>query len=409
MEDTFYYIGIDLHEEWAMVSSFRQGMKEPETMSTVVGSEVYQIPMLLAKRRGIGQWFFGDEAKKTADTEQTKVIDRLLERARRRETVTVEGEDYDALQLLGLFLKKLLLLPNRLGRFERTDMLILVVERLSPQDMQMFQELLPQLGMTQEHVAVIDRKESFYYYLYHQSEDLWLHDVFLFDYSKERMRCLVAEKNKKTTPQLIVIEEVTTSINSNDKDASFAGVVQKLFQRRIVSSAFLIGDGFDGKWMQKSLTELCRGRRVFMGKNLYSKGACYAAYARSAHEEWGFVYMGDNEMKVNVSLKVTRKGVTQFYSLISAGESWYEANGLCEVLLTGEPEVSFWLQLPDSDEAKVQTLELENLPERPDRMTRLRIQAKPTSDEEVQIKITDMGFGEFYKSSDMSWEYRMKL
>ena len=34
-----YYIGIDLNDSYAMVSFFQQNMKEPETVSTVAGSE----------------------------------------------------------------------------------------------------------------------------------------------------------------------------------------------------------------------------------------------------------------------------------------------------------------------------------------------------------------------------------
>ena len=70
-----------------------------------------------------------------------------------------------------------------------------------------------------------------------------------------------------------------------------------------------------------------------MGKNLYSKGACYAAAVRDGQREWEYVYLGDNEMKLNVSLKVSAHGAAEFYTLISAGVSWYEA---------GETARCFW-------------------------------------------------------------------
>ena len=68
--------------------------------------------------------------------------------------------------------------------------------------------------------------------------------------------------------------------------------------------------------MKESLSFFVQGRRVFMGKNLYSKGACYAAAGKCMTEEnsWQFVYMGDNEMKVNVSLKVQSQGKQSFYA-----------------------------------------------------------------------------------------------
>ena len=114
----------------------------------------------------------------------------------------------------------------------------------------------------------------------------------------------------------------------------------------------------------------------------------------SEENSWQFVYMGDNEMKVNVSLKVQSQGKTEFFTLISAGDNWYETVGECEVLLDGSNEIDFWLQLPNSKEAKIEKLTLADLPERPPRTTRLRIKAQPVSDMEVKIRIKDLGFGE---------------
>lgn len=72
-------------------------------------------------------------------------------------------------------------------------------------------------------------------------------------------------------------------------------------------------------------------------------------------------------------------------------------------------EIDFWLQLPNSKEAKIEKLTLADLPERPPRTTRLRIKAQPVSDMEVKIRIKDLGFGEIFKSSDKTWEYMMSL
>ena len=195
------------------------------------------------------------------------------------------------------------------------------------------------------------------------------------------------------------------------KDASFLKIVSEVTGGHIVSAVYLTGDGFDGEWMKESLSFLCKGRRVFMGKNLYSKGACYAAARKCMTEEnsWQFVYMGDNEMKVNVSLKVKNRGKWEFLSLINAGDNWYEASGDCEVLLDGDKEIDFWLQLPHSRDARIEKLELSDLPERKPKTTRLRISAKPVSDSRVKIKIRDLGFGEIVKSSDLTWEYTMSL
>jgi hypothetical protein len=67
---------------------------------------------------------------------------------------------------------------------------------------------------------------------------------------------------------------------------------------------------------------LIERRKVFLGKNLYSKGACYAGYIKDGNEKWPYTYIGDNELKLNVSLKVLSSSHMEFVNLISAGESW---------------------------------------------------------------------------------------
>ena len=117
MEQQFY-VGIDLDDENAIISFFQQNMKEPETVSTVAGSEVFQIPLWLTKKKGIGQWFIGEEARKLALEQEALGADRyqgtvkFLSKAIRGERIFVEGEEYPASNLLALYIRKLMLLAG---------------------------------------------------------------------------------------------------------------------------------------------------------------------------------------------------------------------------------------------------------------------------------------------------------
>ena len=150
-------------------------------------------------------------------------------------------------------------------------------------------------------------------------------------------------------------------------------------------------------------------RDRFVGKNLYSKGACYAGFVKNRERDWPFVYMGDNELKINVFLKVLDQKTIRFYPLASAGESWYESRGECEVILDGTPEIEFWIQKPESREAHVEVLELTDLPERERRTTRLRVSARPVSDRDICLNIRDLGFGEIVPASGKTWEHVIHL
>lgn len=411
MEKTSYYLGIDLDNDNAVISYFQLNMKEPETVSTVAGSEVYQIPLILAKKRGIGQWFIGEEAKRLALLQGEEAVSGLLQAALAEKEFFIEGETYKAQELLALYIKKLVYLAGKLGNPVIPDFLVITLEQLSREVTELFLQVAERIGIPEGKLTLIDRRESFYYFAFSQQKELWLHDVCLFDNRGDEVWCRRLERDQRTMPQLVTISEEQRNIDRANKDASFLKIVSEVTGGHIVSAVYLTGDGFDGEWMKESLSFLCKGRRVFMGKNLYSKGACYAAARKCMTEEnsWQFVYMGDNEMKVNVSLKVQSQGKTEFFTLISAGDNWYETVGECEVLLDGSNEIDFWLQLPNSKEAKIEKLTLADLPERPPRTTRLRIKAQPVSDMEVKIRIKDLGFGEIFKSSDKTWEYMMSL
>lgn len=408
-ENTSCYIGIDLNDSYAMVSFYQSNMKEPETVSTIAGSENYHIPTLLARRRNIAMWYYGDEARKMAKTSEVICVDSLLRRAVAGDVIGVGGDNYDAIDLLTLFLKKIIELPQKLGSGAKADRLVLTVERLTKENMEVFWKVAAKLEFTAQQFMVVDHKESFYYFSMSQKEELWLHDIFLFSCDKDVIYSYDLKRDTRTRPQVISIYESGRHLLKEDRDQDFVQLLTQTFENRVISTVYLVGDGFDGGWMKNSLNIMCRGRRAFVGKNLFSKGACYAAAVRDCEDNWPFIYMGENEMKFNLSLKVRDKGKVAFYNLISAGRNWFETRGECEVILSGSSEVDFWKQLPNSREAKIETLELTDLPKRPDRTTRIRILARPVADDKVEIEMKDLGFGEFFRGTDKVWKYTMVM
>ena len=409
MNQNSCYLGIDLNDSYAMVSYYQLNMDEPETVSTIAGSEMYHIPTVLARRKNIGMWYYGEEAKKMAKTSEVICVDSLMRRAVAGEIISINGESYDAVELFALFLRKVMELPQKLGNYADIACVVLTVDRLTKENMETFWKVAAKLELTSDHFMVIDHKESFYYFALSQQEQLWLHDVFLFECNQDSVYSYDLRRDVRTRPQVISIHESARQTLRQERDQSFCEIVSQAFENRVVSTVYLVGDGFDGEWMRESLDIMCRGRRVFLGKNLFSKGACYAALARTREETWPYIYMGENEMKFNLSLKVRDRGKVAFYNLVSAGKNWFETKGECEVILSGSPEVDFWKQLPNSREAKIETLELTDLPRRPDRTTRLRITANPVADDKIQIEIKDLGFGEYFRATDKVWKYTMVM
>ena len=403
------YFGLDITDKYALVSYYKSNMEEPETISTVVGSEMFQIPMYLAKRRGMGQWYIGNEGKRMVQRNEAFGVDALLRRALHRETVWVDNAEFAALDLFIIYLRKLLTIPGQYYGSARLEKLVITVPNLDMDYMELFAVVCNRLGLDASQVLFIDRSESFYYYALNQRADIFYHDVMLFDIEENQLTGLKLHRNEDTTPQLIKLEPANYGPLIDNKDENFLEILKTSFEGNTISSVFLTGDGFDGDWMKQSLAFLCHNRRVFAGKNLYSKGACYAGFIKDGNKPWPFVFMGDQELKVNLSLKVLKQNEMQFISLLDAGDNWFESEFSCEVILDGTKEIEFWIQRPDRRQASVEVLELKDLPDRENRTTRLRITAKPVSDKDIKIIIRDLGFGEIVPSSNKVWEHEISI
>ena len=186
------------------------------------------------------------------------------------------------------------------------------------------------LGLKNASLFLIGRAESFFYYNICQPEELWKQDVLLCDFSGTFLHTLLFTANRKTSPVACFVEEADwkeVAAGRKDLDQRFLETMKAVIGDRNISCVYLIGEGFLGEWYQESLRFLCQERRVFLGNNLYSKGACYAARQRmtpgSVSED--YVFLGKDMLKANISLYVEKRGQDSCHPLLDAGTNWYEA------------------------------------------------------------------------------------
>ncbi len=402
------YLGIDFGPESTILSIYNQNMAEPQTISTVLGAENYAIPTALAKKNGLSQWYFGHDANLQSSLGQASLVEDLYKNAYDDTKLVIAGESYSARQLLAIYFKKLLSMPSIYSVMDRLKKLIVCIDIVDSTIIELLQYVAQELNIGQDSLLIIDKKECFYYYALSQKPDLFTYNVALFEYSKENSFSFILSRNTATKPQVVTVDKQSNDMTScNDQD--FLNIAKSTFGNKVFSAVYLVGDGFNGEWMKESLTFLCRGRKVFLGQNLYSKGACYAGLIKSTDKDWPFIYIGDNDLKFNISLKLIDKGEYTFYSLLEAGRSWFEEKGECEVIIDGNSEVELYMQKPEQRMATTQVLELIDMPERENRTTRVRIEAVPLSDASVKINITDLGFGEISPSSGKKWEHTITI
>lgn len=401
------YVGIDLDGDAAMVSFSYAGC-EPETVSPLAGSEIFAIPLAICMKKN-GGWVYGEEARRSAKSGLGQCEEHLLDRALRGEQVQVGDELFALSDLLAMFLKKMVTMAGRLGPSATLACLVITARTLDVPMIRLLQECVASMQLSKKIVHFMDHKESFFYYGSNQSPEFSTHDMALFEYRGRQMQFWGLERERTTRPQLFSIREERYGFETEQADEVFTRIISQAFGKRIITTVYLVGDGFENGWMKQSLQLLCQGRRVFLGKNLFSKGACFAAMRLDDNVAPRSVYIGEHEMKCNVSLKVYERGNLSFYTLITAGVPWFEAQGSCEVVIDGTPTIDFWIQQPNSREARIETVALGALPERENRTIRLIIDAVPTSDKEVLVTLTDIGLGELVVGTGKKWEYELQL
>lgn len=401
-EEEEWYIGIELGNAWTMVSCYGAGMKEPETKGLVTGSQSYRIPTAICKKPGISQWYLSEKP-------EGLYIEHLLERAASGEVIEAEGE-YEAKELFLIFLRKIMrmVLPGQgIGVVTKC---VFSVEQVNREVTELLMECSQILGMKPEQIVIQDNKESFYAYAVSQERELWLYEVALFSCENQKVTYWEMNHDKHTAPQVSrVVEQQLGELpkESSERDKAFAGMIQKTLSGRIISAVYLIGDGFEGGWMKESLQQVCRGRRAFQGKNLFTKGACYAGVMEVHPEKRETVYFCNYKTRKNICLRASDKDREYMYSLVEAGQNRYQVQKTCCILLEGEPALDVWIQSPGKKEAVIESLELQGLEPAEGKGCRLEVKVRGNVQENLQLTVRDIGLGELLAGSNQEWEYEI--
>lgn len=411
-------IGYDLGRKFSQISYSFPGEDKVATASCIAGTEQYNIPTVLCKRRGVNQWFYGKEALKYAGEEDGILVEDLLTLAERGEEVIVEEESYDPAALLTLFVKRSLSLLNMHFSSQHMEAVMFTVEDLSPRMVEVLSKVAGALQLREDRVFFQSHLESFYCYMQHQPEELWKYDVFIYEYN-DYLKSLHLECNRKTTPQVVFITEqehremkrLPMTQSKEEIDRMFLAITEEELKGKIVSTIYLLGDGFKDEWALESLRFLCRNRRVFQGNNLYSKGACFGGMERIEPEQVNkkYVYLGKDKLKANIGMRVLRRGTESYFAVMDAGTNWYEVTADFEMILESGNTVDFVITPLTGENVIEKRITLEGLPERPEKTTRLKFHTEMTAVDRMTVTIEDLGFGEIFPSSGKGWTQTISL
>lgn len=413
-------IGIDLSKDYTQVSYLNME-NSVVSMSTVEGEQKYQIPTLLFKYFGKQEWCIGEEALNRQKERQGILIRNLLDEVMVGSVTELEGKEYFASELLEIYFRELFKKVTETLEAKEVRHVVVSVPELKKTLMDAVFDGIVRIGLKKEDIKIIGHAESFIYYVLNQPRDLWVNHVALFEFSQYgffyykmsflngRMPSIVTVEKKEFTEQM-QYHLLDTSEGRETLDKMFTSIIRQEFAGHVVSSVYLIGEGFKMGWQKQTLPVLCNKRRVFQGDNLFAKGAGYDAreifFAPTLSQ---FLISCYGRTKVNIGLVVNHAGRDIEQILSFAGVNYYDAGVQMECILDRTDTLQFTINSPITGLSKVFYMKLEDLPERPKKTTRLSINITYKDDSHFTIQVEDKGFGEFFPASDKVYKEEVSI
>ncbi|MBQ9437941.1 MAG: hypothetical protein IJU50_06375, partial [Lachnospiraceae bacterium] len=401
-----YVIGIDLSFECVQISYYEKGEK-PQSVSTVPGSELYQIPLALYKPKE-DNWLFGREAIRKAEEEGKLPYRDLLRYVYLRKFFLVDGEQMPAIELLALFLRRVLsLLPGRYS-LSGAGVLSITAEKLDKDKAAALSGLEGKLK-ADVPLFILDRKEALFSYIAGQPKSVRSGEALALSFREKNLQVFRFSLNQDTFPPMgrVFLDAQPFVIGGEEE---FCRILAKYLTLGDFQSVFLIGEGPFGEWGKESLTLLCQGRRVFRGSNLFCLGAAFHALGKLTEEEGAAVYLGEDALLASVSLGALERDRAGMAKLLPLGIQASEASWVSELYLDETRTLDFQISRLDGS-IVIKRMVFSGIPERPGFSTRARlsIKADQKTNGLLRVRMTDLGMGDFYPATGISQEEMLDL
>lgn len=416
LEQRNLIIGYELCEDFSAISCLNPKTFVPESICVGKDESKHFIPTVLAIRKDNKEWYFGEEAADKEFDSSGIVIRDLLNKVINNEEVTILGTKISPITLLERFLKKTLLIIKQYYPNNSIKMLVITIRDMNPILVEGIYEALNRIGIAKDRAFVTSHLNSFQYYALSQGKELYMNDVGLFCYDIYGLSYYQLSINRMTTPNIVGITKKDFShILSLDMQEAetdfdriamiFDNVARSVLHKQVVSTIYITGRGFMGDWVDNVLMNLCVGRRVFKGSNLFTRGASFLANDLIEQKKCKeFLFLTEEMIKKDISITGYYNGKMVDLMLVTATKPWYEVNEKLDIILDDEDSIHISLTDIMTKQNRKETIKLEGLPKRPNKFTRIEVRLSFVKKDTLVVALKEKGFGDVYPSSNRIWE-----
>lgn len=415
-------VGLDLCNDFTQISCFNNKTFEPDSISMYPNQEKYFIPTVLGIRSDTKDWIYGEDAFNYNNLQKGVLIEDLLVKVEKDLDTEIFGVQFKPVTLLEKYLRKCLQLLKIYHPTNSIKKIVITLKNSNDIIASAVYQALDNLGVGKDRAYVQSHLQSYQYFALSQSKELWMNDIGLFKFDESGLYYYQITINRKSQPYIVgmiekdfsetlsydMIEELKGSENL---EYIFETIANTVLFKQIVPTIYITGKGFEGSWSDNVLKELCVGRRVFKGQNLFTKGACYAAKEFTGEDSKfdEYLFLSSDMIMSTFFIQAYYDAKTSDVILAKAGTPWYQIDEKLDIILDDEQNITIHVQDVVKRETVLYSLELTGLPKRPNKLTRIGIRIRFVNKETAIVTAKDKGFGDFYPSTDRIWEKEIKI
>lgn len=405
-------LGVDICDDYTQISVFDPEACDAQAVGIGEEEEKFLIPTMVCKKKGENAWVIGEEAYRAALFGEGSMVDKLVKLVAKEGTATIEGVMYTAKEMLRTYLEKILDIPRKRAGITKIQSLVYTIRDMDAGVMDTLVEISEQMGIPRECVHILNHTESFLFYVLSQKPDIWANQVCAFDLVDHGLRYYEFNVVRGRRPQVVeatqeILEEgfsleiLETPSGEKLADRILSTCAARMMNRKIISTVFLTGKGFENpQWPEEFLRLVCSKRRVFGGQNLFSRGAAFVAFDYLQQTSaYPYICICEGRIRSQVALPVQYEGRMRQLVIAPAGSNWYETKAAVTFVLDGTDSVDFMVTPVGSSAPVRYSVVLDEFPRRPNKATKVEVIVSFTGERSMTVRVFDKGFGELFPSS----------
>lgn len=404
------FLGLDLCKKSIQLSYYREDKSEPQSICQLNNTETFLFPNVMFYAAQEKKWYVGNDVSGVRFTKEGTIVEDVIGNIDSDSHVVIGASSYTYEMLLLILLKTHV--QDFLSRNEDYVLkgVTVTLEEYHPVVYKVLKRFGDELDLDSEHFGIISHETAFFQFVMNQDEKIHTNSVAMFDYGHEGMDYYRIDRKNQRNTRIYYLgyeslkEDLPYSKLFSDVeelDQSFAAIARMKMKETYVSAVYLTGPGFNDTWIQESQKVLCEGRRVFMGQNIFTKGACYHARLGAYENGNDIILCTQGSIPFDIGVTIgDLEGRNHFCPIAIGGREWYNMRGKVSLFLDDTKRISMVYRDKVTKEMQQEVIEINGLPKRPPKTTKISLEVEMYNETMGAIIIRDEGFGSIYPTTN---------